>query len=109
MNIQTLIENLKNTIAGKEALLEAWKDRPAKDWDGTGVTHDAMSKMVRINIDELHRIMLDAMECREDEVARNIELAKLQKAQALRNWIESPDRMGGQFTQDEINDSKGYN
>ena len=108
MNIQNLVNNLKNTIEGKQALLEEWKSRPASDWESTGVSYEAMKKMVEININELQRILEDAIVCSAESIARNIELEKIRKAENIRSWAENPDRMGGQFTQDEINDSNKW-
>jgi len=30
------------------------------------------------------------------------------QTESTRDWIENPDRMGGQFTQDEIDESTGW-
>lgn len=35
-------------------------------------------------------------------------IAELEKRVSDLSWYESPDRMGGQFTQDEINNSEGW-
>jgi hypothetical protein len=54
MNIQTVAENLKNTIAGKEMLLEEYRtQRP----------HSVAREMLQINIDELKRILQDVEQC----------------------------------------------
>ena len=34
--------------------------------------------------------------------------AVIDNAKSDRDWIENPDRMGGQFTQDEIDESTGW-
>ena len=94
MNISTVAENLRNTIAGKEMHLsrlqecirglDALGDHGAS-WSRATVTVEFLA----INIDELKRILADVESC----VAKDVE----------QSWRDNPDRMGGQFTQDEIN------
>jgi hypothetical protein len=62
MNIQTVAENLKNTIAGKEELLTKWQEfHPVESSDRS---HKAtMVRMLEINIDELKRILQDVEQC----------------------------------------------
>jgi hypothetical protein len=66
MNIQTVAENLRNTIKGKEALLEEYKkasliavrnDTPDRKTIG------AMAGFLSVNIDELKRILQDVELC----------------------------------------------
>ncbi len=94
MNIYTVRDNLRNTIAGKEALLEEYKkasliavlnDTPDR------VTIGAMAGFLSTNIDELKRILQDVEQCCERATADS--------------WRTNPDRMGGQFTQDEIDNA----
>ncbi len=79
MNIQTVAQNLRNTIAGKEKLLEEYQCLREPS---------AVRDYLEINIDELRRILQDVEKCCEKET--------------YNSWKENPDRMGGQFTQDEI-------
>ena len=58
MNIQTVAENLRNTIAGKEALLAELK--------GRRVTPEVSIHYLEINIDELQRILEDVEQCSFD-------------------------------------------
>ena len=58
MNIHTVAENLRNTIAGKEALLAELK--------GRRVTPEVSIHYLEINIDELQRILEDVEQCRSD-------------------------------------------
>jgi hypothetical protein len=58
MNIQTVAENLKNTIAGKEQLLAELK--------GRRVTPEVSIHYLEININELQRILQDVEQCRPD-------------------------------------------
>jgi hypothetical protein len=54
MNIQTVAQNLRNTIAGKEMLLEEYRtQRP----------HSVAREMLQINIAELKRILEDVEQC----------------------------------------------
>jgi len=81
MNIQTVADNLRNTIAGKEAMLNTLNSRRIID---KGAVH-----YLEINIDELKRILQDLESC----VAKEVE----------QSWRDNPDRSGGAFTDEEIN------
>ena len=59
MNIQTLAENLRNTIAGKEMLLETYKNPSIL----TKPIRETMAHMLEINIAELNRILQDVEQC----------------------------------------------
>ena len=65
MNIQTVAENLKNTIAGKEQLLTKWQEfHPVESSDRS---HKAtMVGMLELNIGELKRILQDVEQCEFD-------------------------------------------
>ena len=91
MNLQTVIANLRNTIAGKEHLL----DQYARALDGDKMLYEqkiavgAAKEFLEINIAELKRILDDLVECS----VQGINLS----------WQQNPDRSGGQFTDEEIN------
>ena len=87
MNIQTVAENLRNTIAGKEEMLDAVKY--VRDMKTGEARLKTTLYMLEINIAELKRILQDVEQC----VAKDVE----------QSWRDNPDRSGGQFTQDEIN------
>ena len=55
MNIQTVAENLKNTIAGKEELLS--------DLKGRRIPPEVSIHYLEININELKRILEDVEQC----------------------------------------------
>lgn len=59
MNIQTVIANLKNTIAGKEMLLETYRNPSVL----TKPIRETMTHMLEINIAELKRILQDVEQC----------------------------------------------
>ena len=65
MNIQTVAENLRKTIAGKEHLLEQY----SRALDGDKMLYEqkiavgAASEFVKINIAELKRILEDMEQC----------------------------------------------
>jgi hypothetical protein len=81
MNISTVAENLRRTISGKQAMLNRLKD------DGKeGYT--IIKQWLEINIDELQKILADVEQCVEKD--------------AEQSWRDNPDRMGGQFTDEEI-------
>ena len=61
MNIQTIAENLRNTIAGKEMLLETYKNPSVL----TKPIRETMTHILEINIAELKRILQDVEQCIE--------------------------------------------
>lgn len=89
MNISTVAQNLRNTIAGKE-LYHAGVERQmlAEVERGKLIALKATKEFLEINIHELKRILADVEKCVEKDVEQS--------------WRGNPDRMGGQFTQDEI-------
>ena len=91
MNIYTVRDNLKRTIEGKEKYLE--EVRKARSLASREEDHAlfATQEFLKINIDELNRILDDLVECQ----VKGIE----------QSWRDNPDRMGGQFTQDEIDNA----
>jgi hypothetical protein len=97
MNIQTVASNLRNTIAGKEKLLEEYKKASliaVRNDTPDRVTIAAMAGFLSTNIDELKRILQDVESC----VAKDVE----------QSWRENPDRSGGQFTQEEIDNANRW-
>jgi ribosomal protein S24E len=59
MNIQTVAENLRNTIARKEMLLETYKNPSVL----TKSIRETITRMLEINIDELKRVLQDVEQC----------------------------------------------
>ncbi len=97
MNIHTVAENLRNTIAGKEQLLEEYKKASliaVRNDTPDRVTIGAMAGFLSTNIDELKRILQDVESC----VVKDVE----------QSWRDNPDRSGGQFTQDEIDNASRW-
>ena len=76
MNIQTVIANLLNTIAGKEELLERSRarlvQRPVPD-DVTYFTIKSTVEFLEVNLKELNAILYDCMAVREADIVRNLE------------------------------------
>ena len=97
MSIQTVADNLRNTIAGKVILLEnmllfVQQERTFVGLrDGEDIELRTTAELFELNISELKRILQDVEQC----VAKDVE----------QSWRDNPDRMGGQFTQDELNES----
>ena len=60
MNIQTIAQNLRNTIAGKEKYLAELR----KKRDQTGVS-SAVADFLEISINENKKILADVEECEE--------------------------------------------
>ena len=90
MNIETVADNLRNTIAGKERTLATLQDRVGIERTAIDQTaFIATINFLEINIAELRRTLQDVEQC----------LAKA----AAQSWQGNPDRSGGQFTYEEIN------
>jgi hypothetical protein len=64
MNIQTVAENLRNTIAGKEELLKHVRAKMLyEDVTGNVMANRATHDFLELNIDELKRILQDVEQC----------------------------------------------
>ena len=74
MNIYTVRDNLKNTIAGKEVYRERLLN------EEPSLANSVMCEMLRINIDELKVILFDVEKCSEEW--------------NLMSWQVNPERMG---------------
>jgi hypothetical protein len=59
MNIETLAQNLRNTIEGKEALLALWSERELFGVYPKTLEYKGICDTLAINIDELKRILHD--------------------------------------------------
>ena len=90
MNIQTVAENLRNTIIGKEDLLISLR--------GRRIPPEATIKFLEVNIDELKKILADVEQCMADN----------KEFSTWAHWQANPDRSGGQFTQDEIDNANRW-
>ena len=65
MDIQTVAQNLRNTIAGKEELLAVFTKPENYDWlpQPDKTARDAVNAFLKVNIDELKRILKDVEQC----------------------------------------------
>jgi hypothetical protein len=63
MNIQTVADNLRKTIAGKEMLLVTYSNPLIL----TKKERETIIHMLTINIDELKRILQDVEQCIKEE------------------------------------------
>lgn len=65
MNIRTVAENLRNTIAGKENMLLAIQQERTFVGlrDGEDIALKTTAQFLQINIDELKRILQDVEQC----------------------------------------------
>ena len=92
MNIQTVAENLRNTIAGKEKYLAECNKALNVQVDpldeGERMALQATVEFLKININELKVILFDVEKCCEKATADS--------------WALNPDRSGGAFTDEEI-------
>ena len=95
MNIQTVAQNLRNTIKGKELYLAECDKALNVQVDpldaGERMAITATKEFLELNIGELKRILADVESC----VAKDVE----------QSWRDNPDRSGGQFTRDEIDNA----
>lgn len=95
MNIYTVRDNLKKTIEGKEEVLEEYNKALNVQTDPLDAVQrmavTATIEFLKININELKVILFDVEKCCEQY--------------SLMSWETNPDRSGGQFTQDEINNA----
>jgi hypothetical protein len=76
MNIYTIRDNLKNTIAGKEALLENYKKASLRAHEldtADKVTIAAMAGFLSTNLEELRAILKDVEQCCEQATAKSWE------------------------------------
>ena len=77
MNVRTIAENLRNTIAGKEKMLnDQWNKMAFGDpsWQGDigkQMAIQATIEFLKLNIDELKRILADVEVCIADEIDAN--------------------------------------
>lgn len=98
MNLQTVITNLRQTIAGKEKMLESMNpNNPYSNEylsEGEVMARRATIEFLKINIAELNRILDDLVECSVQGVEHS--------------WRDNPDRSGGQFTRDEIDNAGAW-
>ena len=96
MNIRTVAESLRRTIAGKEEYLRQYTIA-ANELEG--VQHHvaaAMRDFLIVNVTELKCILADVEQCCEKATQDS--------------WALNPDRSGVQFTPDEIynNERSGW-
>ena len=63
MNLQTVITNLKNTIAGKEAYLARENENRKSEDAHVRMVAYTVAKMLEVNINELKRILQDVEQC----------------------------------------------
>ena len=81
MNIQTVADNLRNTIEGKERYLAKITRELVAETDRANIMAlDTTVKFLTININELKIILFDVEKCCEQY--------------SLLNWEINPERMG---------------
>ena len=62
-----------------------------------------------LNKDHLYKMMAENMSAAADVIDRlNRENDRLREANSAMGWELNPDRMGGQFTEEEINRGDGW-
>ena len=63
MNIETVAENLRNTIAGKELLVAHYRRVAANQGNALDNINTAFAGFVQHNVDELRRVLKDVEQC----------------------------------------------
>lgn len=63
MNIETVRDNLKNTIAGKEQMLAATQENYRLSTMAEGMALTATIEFLKVNINELKQILKDVEQC----------------------------------------------
>ena len=63
MNIETVAENLRNTIAGKELLVAHYRKVAANQGNALDNINTAFAVFVQDNVDELRRVLKDVEQC----------------------------------------------
>ena len=63
MNIQTVATNLRNTIAGKEKMLADYQEARKLASMGEDAALYATVSFLKVNIDELRRVLQDVEQC----------------------------------------------
>ena len=101
MNIETVRDNLRNTIAGKERMLAQYQSALACSYagptppPGAEMACIATIQFLEVNIDELKRVLQD------------VEVCVTQASDD--SWITNPDRMGGGgWTAEELDPNRGW-
>lgn len=88
MNIQTVADNLRNTIAGKVKHQVELEYALTLSTMAEGIALNATVEYLKVNIAELRRILQDVEVC--------------VKQASDDSWITNPDRMGGCYSEDEL-------
>ncbi len=76
MNIQTVAENLRNTIAGKEKALAEYQEARKLATMAEDAALFATQEFLKVNIDELKRILQDVEQCIPTPVNNKRDLMK---------------------------------
>lgn len=94
MKVHEVQENLKRTIAGKQAMLNGLKDNGKEGYW-------IIKQWLEINIDELEKILADVETCivdyddlKEDLKEANGRVRQLERENSDMSWEINPDRMG---------------
>lgn len=101
MTLDDVIKTLETTIQGKQGLLaEFERVGPFQDPVRTMVTK-VTCDFLRVNLTELNNILDHVKLVREG-------MAEAETKAAEDSWRDNLDRSGGQFTFEEIADSRGW-
>ena len=68
MNIETVAENLRKTISGKEKFLKEVKQAVLNTQGTSHHVAATTARFLEINVDELKRILQDVEQCLSDKV-----------------------------------------
>ena len=93
--IYTVRDNLKKTIEGKEGYLKVLDAALKEELEfNERIVISTTAKFLEVNLTELRNILEHVEVCC--------------KSATDQSWIDNPDRMGGQYTQDEIDNANKW-
>ena len=115
MNIQTVADNLRKTISGKVKHQVELEYALTLATTGERMALVATVEFLKINIDELKRILQDVETCvfdyddlKDDLKETNGRVRQLERQASSNSWEGSVDRMSGAFDESELRGRDGW-
>lgn len=117
MIIEKLADLLRDTIYGKEHFLRQTTAELIHSTDtGATMALDATVKFTQINVNELKLILddveracIESLQMKIELDAANNKIKQLEATASARSWEGQVDRMGGQYTLEELYDPNRTN
>jgi hypothetical protein len=115
MNIKTVAENLRDTIAGEEKYLSEWNNANLTETSDR-IHRATVVGMLKVHIDELKHILQDVEQCefdyeelKADLTEANSRVRQLKQQASDDSWDTNPDRMGGGgWSAEELDPNRGW-